>query len=428
MSNKSIWTAKYAFLNAAYYAGFCTIHAYAAVYLLANGFTNTEVGILLALANVLSAFAQPFFAALIDRPGRLTNRMFTMISIASIMALTVVLFAAPGHKIFIFVIYMLIYTIQFTYQPVVTALCFEYQKAGCDIFYGLARGLGSACFAVTSAFIGGLTEKHGVTVLLIADLVIMLLSFISIIIFRKPEANEAYNKDSASAGVSPDAVRDLTGAEDSTGDAAGNGMKAHNNIIEFSRIYPAFMFLLGATVCFFFAHNMINDFLIQIIRSLGGAETQMGYATFLAALLELPVMAIITILIKKISPDSLLIVSGCAFFVKTLILIFAASMLALYVSQSFQMLAYAVFVPASAYYVSQNMEELDQVKGQAFVSSAITIGGVFSNLICGRILDVFGIKPMLITGTAVCFAGVVTAVIAVRKIPKYVPDTEKTTA
>ena len=64
------------------------------------------------------------------------------------------------------------------------------------------------------------------------------------------------------------------------------------------------------TMCFFFAHNMINDFMIQIIRHLGGNETELGYSNFLQAILELPVMALIGIVLKKITADKLLIISG----------------------------------------------------------------------------------------------------------------------
>ena len=49
------WTLRYTILNAAYFSAFCTLHAYAAVYLLAKGMTNTQVGILLAVSNILSA-------------------------------------------------------------------------------------------------------------------------------------------------------------------------------------------------------------------------------------------------------------------------------------------------------------------------------------------------------------------------------------
>ena len=398
---KGFWTFRYTLINMTYFVAFCTIHALAAVYLLANGFTNTEVGILLAIANIVSAICQPYFAGIIDKPGPLTNRRFIIISVMIILAGSVILMLNV-NKAVIFVIYALIYMIQFAYQPVMTALCFEYQKAGCDIYYGLARGLGSASFAVTSAFIGSAVEKKGVDILLIVNIAAMILSAVVVFTFKKPESSTDEAEDE---NISKDKDKDTQAV-------------AHNNIADFAKTYPAFSLFLIGTICFFFAHNMINDFMIQIIRSLGGSETQLGYANFLQAILELPVMAVIGFVLKKISSDKMLVFSGMAFFVKILILIFATNMAMMYISQSCQLFAYAVFIPAAAYYVSSTMNELDQVKGQAFVTSAITIGGVFSNLISGVILDHMGIKTMLITGTAVCAIGVVIAVYAMKKLPR----------
>ena len=393
---KGFWTFRYTLINMTYFVAFCTIHALAAVYLLAHGFSNTEVGILLAIANIVSAICQPYFAGIIDKPGPLTNRRFIIISVLIILAGSIILMLGVSKAV-IFVIYALIYMVQFAYQPVMTALCFEYQKAGCDIYYGLARGLGSASFAVTSAFIGSAVEKQGVNILLVVNIVSMILSAVVVFTFKKPEGTSVKIEDETE-------VKDTQAV-------------AHNNIADFARTYPAFSLFLIGTICFFFAHNMINDFMIQIIRSLGGGETQLGYANFLQAILELPVMAVIGFFLKKISSDKMLVFSGMAFFVKILILIFATNMAMMYLSQSCQLFAYAVFIPAAAYYVSSTMNELDQVKGQAFVTSAITIGGVFSNLISGVILDHMGIKTMLITGTAVCFVGVVIALYAMKKLP-----------
>ena len=396
MKNSHIWTIKYTLLNAAYFVAFCTIHAYAAVYLLANGFSNTEVGILLAVANIISAVLQPVIAGIIDKPGFLTNKRFILISVMIIFAGSVILMLFPEHKLIIFAVYALIYMIQFAYQPVMTALCFEYQKAGYNIFYGLARGLGSASFAITSFFIGRIVERSGVSVLLWVNLASMIISALIVLSFnRNNSAASDDNNTDRSAGV------------------------AHNSLSSFVKTYPAFSLFLIGTVCFFFAHNMINDFMIQIIRQLGGAESELGFANFLQAILELPVMALIGIVLKKISAEKLLVFSGGAFFVKILILVGASTMAHMYISQSFQLFAYAVFIPAGAYYVSNTMEELDQVKGQAFITSAITIGGVFSNLISGVILDHLGIKTMLITGSAVCFIGVLIAIIAMRRLPHH---------
>ena len=400
MNNKNgFWTLRYTLINALYFAAFCTIHALAAVYLLANGFSNTEVGILLAVANITSALCQPIIAGIIDKPGWLTNRRFIIIAVTVIMAGSMILMVSHENKILIFIVYAIIYMIQFAYQPVMTALYFEYEKAGCKIYYGLARGLGSASFAVTSAIMGGAVAKRGVGLLLIINVITMLLSAIVVFTFKKPGEKEGGNNDSKKS----------LGSGSSDTSSGKDESEAHNNFIDFVRTYPAFAVFLIATICFYFAHNMINDFMIQIIRNLGGGEKELGYSNFLQAILELPVMALIGFVLKKISSGKMLVFSGAAFFVKILILIFATSMVGMYTSQSFQLFAYAVFIPAAAYYVNETMSEHDQVKGQAYVTSAITIGGVFSNLISGVILDHLGIKPMLITGTIVAAVGVVIA-------------------
>lgn len=393
-SSGILWTIRYTLINATYFSAFCTIHACAAVFLLGNGFSNTEVGTLLAIANILSAIIQPVIAGVIDKQGALTNRRFILFSVVTILLGSVILLFSTDNKIVIFPVFALIYMIQFAYQPVMTALCFEYQKAGCPIVYGLARGLGSASFAVTSAFIGGLIEDRGIKILLYINIAVMILSAILIFTFRKPKQLPVDRSDAKK----PESTRS-------------------SSFGTFIKTYPAFSLFLVGVVCFFFAHNMINDFMIQIIRNLGGAEKELGYANFLQAILELPVMAFIGLILKKFTSKALLLFSGVAFLIKIVILIFATNMGHMYLSQSCQLFAYAVFIPAAAYYVSKTMADNDQVKGQAFVTSAITVGGVFSNLISGVILDHLGIRPMLITGTAVCAIGVLIGFYALTRLP-----------
>ena len=253
--------------------------------------------------------------------------------------------------------------------------------------------MGSAGFAVTSFFLGKAVEKYGTNVILYVTVAVMTLMVLIVFFFKKPKTN----------GIKEESEKTIEKEE-----------KESAGFFAFAKKYPFFMVFLLGVACCFFAHNMINDFLIQIIRNLGGNETELGYATFLQAILELPVMALIGFVLRKVSPAKLLVFSCSAFFVKILILIFAQNMVWMFVSQSFQLFAYAVFIPAAAYYVSHTMTENDQVKGQAYVTSAITIGGVFSNLLSGVILDNLGMRPMLITGTAVCFAGVLISFAALR--------------
>ena len=97
-------------------------------------------------------------------------------------------------------------------------------------------------------------------------------------------------------------------------------------------------------------------------------------------------------------------------------MLIAPNMVVVYISQAMQMFAYAVFIPAGAYFVNQTMERLDQVKGQAYINVSITLGGVFSSLICGRLLDIKGPHFMLIVSFAVTTAGLVIAFLALKVV------------
>ena len=394
---KKFWTLRYTLINVLYFVAFCTIHAYAAVFLLDKGFTNTQVGIALAISNILSVIGQPLVAGIIDRGKFLTNRLTVMFSSLFLLLGSLTLVFVNTEKVPIFAIFVLMYTIQFVYMPMMIAMNFEYAKAGCNINFGLARGLGSAGFAVTSFFLGKAVENYGTNVILYVTIAAMTVMVIHVFFFKKPKAEEA------------EEVSEIIKEKEGSG------------FFAFVKKYPFFIVFLIGTACCFFAHNMINDFMIQIIRSLGGNETQLGYATFLQAILELPVMALIGYVLKKISERHMLVFSAVSFFVKTAILIFATSMIGMYVSQSFQMFAYAVFIPVAAYFADNVMAENDKVKGQAFINSAITLGGVFSNLICGKLLDAFGVKTMILVGVAVCLVGVGIVVIAIYPMMKKVP-------
>ncbi|MBR6488897.1 MAG: MFS transporter [Clostridiales bacterium] len=385
---RSFWTLRYIIINATYFAVYSGIHAYASVFLLEKGFTNTLIGITLALANILSVIFQPFVAGLIDKQGKLTNRNVSMVSAAILLAGSILLLFIKNGIVAIFIIFTLIYMVQMVYQPIITAMYFEYEAAGCHIYYGLARGLGSCGFAVVSVFTGMMIGKFGVTILMILDIIFLTIALIVLYFFKKPAV-------AASAQTSETEV-------------------AHNNILVFTKTYPAFMLFVVAGVCFFFAHNAINDYMIQIITPLGGTEASMGTAVFIAAILELPTMALINKIMKKISVKNLLLISGTAFLIKTLLMLVAPNMAVVYISQAMQIFAYAIFIPAGAYFVNQTMAKFDQVKGQAYINCSITLGGVFSSLVCGRLLDIRGPHFMLIVSLAVTTIGLVIAFVALK--------------
>ena len=392
---RRFWTLRYIIINATYFAVYSGIHAYASVFLLEKGFSNTLIGITLALANILSVIFQPFVAGLIDKQGRLTNRNVSMASTALLLIGSILLLLIKSGVVVIFIIFALIYMVQMVYQPIITAMYFEYEAAGCHIYYGLARGLGSCGFAVVSVFTGMAIGRFGVNILMILDIIFLTVALIVLYFFKKPQTPSVASSSETEV--------------------------AHNNLLVFTKTYPAFMLFVVAGVCFFFAHNAINDYMIQIITPLGGTEASMGTAVFIAALLELPTMALIDKIMKKISVKNLLLISAAAFLIKTLLMLVAPNMTVVYISQAMQMFAYAVFIPAGAYFVNQTMAKFDQVKGQAYINCSITLGGVFSSLVCGRLLDIRGPHFMLIVSLAVTTIGLVIAFVALKVLGKASP-------
>lgn len=389
--HNKFWTLRYTLINVMYFAAFCTVHGFATVFLLSKGFTNTQVGIAIAIANILSVVGQPFVASLVDKYDSLTNRRVLIAVALTILTGSLLLINIKESFILIFIIYVLIYTVQFIGMSILIALSFEYQNAGCKHKFGLSRGLGSASFAVTSMFIGGVVSTSGTTILLYLNIGFMVCMATVTFFFRKDENG---------SGVSSVVTK------------ANDDSEPTNNIFEFIKTYPMFMlFLLGAALCFF-SHNMLNDYLIQIIRNLGGNETELGYASFLQAILELPVMAVMALILKKISVKAVLTFSSIAFLIKVIIMYLATGIGGMYISQSFQLLAYAVFIPAAAYYSDSIMKARDKVKGQAYINCAITLGGVFSGLLCGPVLDRSGVGAMLLMGIIVCAAGTLICIYA----------------
>ena len=384
---KSLFGFKYALVNLTYFAAYCSVHSFATVFLLERGFSNTQIGIFLSIANIFAMLLQPFLAGLIDKGTIFTNRYVVILNALIIIAGSILLFFVKSGIVGIFIIYLLIYTIQQACQPFIVAMYFEYKGRDSDdnSDFGFFRGLGSFGFAMLSLFIGNLVEKYGINRLLYANIIIMSIALVVTLFFKKPE----------SAG-------DLVEAKDEK-----IAEKAHNNFIDFARIYPKYMVFLLGVIFFFFGHNMLNDYLILIIRNVGGAEGNLGIATSIAAALEFPAMIICYRFIKRFGINKVLMFSGVAFLVKIIILYLAKNMGMIYLSQAIQMFAYAVLIPGAAYYSNSIMQENDSVKGQAYFVSAITIGGIFSSFISGRVIDLYGVSRMLFVGILISVIGVV---------------------
>ena len=188
------------------------------------------------------------------------------------------------------------------------------------------------------------------------------------------------------------------------------------SLLKFASKYKKFIVFLLGFVLVYFAHTIINNFFIQIITNVGGNSSDMGNAVFLAAMLELPTMAYFTKLSQKVNCGTLIKASIVLFLAKHAITYLATNMVMIYIAQVLQMGAYALFIPASVYYVNCKVDNKDIVKGQSFVTTSMTMSGVFANIIGGILLDAVGVSEVLLIGVILSLIGAVIVLFTVEKV------------
>jgi PPP family 3-phenylpropionic acid transporter len=168
------------------------------------------------------------------------------------------------------------------------------------------------------------------------------------------------------------------------------------------------MAVITSIALVFFSHVLINTYTFQIVEHAGGSATQMGIATALAGLLEFPAMALFPLMLARLGRASTILkLSGVAVALKTLLTLVATDMTGVYLAQSLQFFAFALFVPASVYYVNNVIADVDKVKGQALMTMAVGVSNMVGNSVGGLLLDLpgGGVSLMLGIGLAVSLVG-----------------------
>ena len=178
--------------------------------------------------------------------------------------------------------------------------------------------------------------------------------------------------------------------------------------------YPAFTFMLLATLLMLTAHNILNTYLLQIIQSVGGNSSQLGIALAIQAVVEMPVLFGFSRLLKHFRPKTLMLIAAGGFALKALMYAVSGNVSMIYVIQFAQMLSFAIFASASVYYTSEVIAKEDQATGQAFMTSMMAAGTVLGSLSGGWMLELSGMSTMLSVNVIIAMVGVGFALISVK--------------
>lgn len=377
---------QYSVVQALYWMTSCALAGYAAVYLQDRGLSNTLIGVTVGGAACLSMVIQPLAAQIVESISGLTVKKVIQALIVMMAVMFGVLTVFPVPVAGVVILYMGMNTLNYCMPPMLSAMGMEFINRGYYLNFGASRGLGSISYAVCAAVLGIVIDRFfpGVLGYIYVVLAVLLLLAVS-------------------------AMKDLEEEPDSLQgqELMKQERKPEESIWKTVCKNKTFLCLMIGFCLANMNNAAIATYTVNIIKNLGGSDTILGFANFVSAASEMPVMLLFGYFMKKGNCIRLLKVSAVFFLIKPLVLVSANALPLVILGLGLQGLSFGLFTPAAVYYVNSTLIPEQRVKGQAIFSTitagAATCGG---NVLGGWLQDAFGLQTMLWVCAAMALVGV----------------------
>jgi len=248
-----------------------------ALYLTQKGCTGTQMGALLGMVPILTVLFQPVWSTLSDV---FKKRRLLLIIACSGVSVSMVGLALSESFIEIFLLAFLFSIFNTPIMSISTAIVLDYlEDTGKPDEYGLIRVWGSIAYAISSLLLASLFLDQILTLFpwMLAGIYLMLV----LLSFTLPECEKSLTK---------------------------------TNLKELKRLTrnPAFVVFLVGAIFVGATINISTNYQTLFLQFLETSDLLIGIAIALPALLEIPLMPIVPLLLKRI-PMRWLILAGAVF-------------------------------------------------------------------------------------------------------------------
>ena len=361
---------RYAAIQASFWSAYGTLWAFIALLLEHYGFTSGQVGVVTSCATLGSVILSPAVSTFLDAHAQLENRhgAMAMLSLAAAVSLFVWLLP-PAQPVALGVCFALIGTLLSSAPPFQNAMAMDANRCGLPVVYGFCRGIGSVSYAAAALLLGFVLERRAPTLLLPLFAVLTSVGLFAMAGFRLP------------VRVRPDA----------------SAPSEQHGILTVLRGEPRFALTLPGCLFFFAAHTISNTYMNALVGKVGGTASAIGMGLALSAVLELPSMTLVSRLRGRLSSGFLLRLAAAAEIVKFVLYYFAPTMGFVYLGHCLQFFQFAVYAPATVYFVADTLPERDQLRGQSLIYVAGSgLGAALGGLAGGRLIERGGIQSALL--------------------------------
>ena len=379
----------YFVMQAGYWAMFAAFCGYQTALLLGRGFSNSEVGVILAARCLAGVVAQPILGGWADRHPLFPLKGLVCLCLAVSFGANLVLIGFPGMSLWeTMAVFGVIGAFEISIYPLMDSMAIQFINVGVNIRYSLGRGIGSMSYAVFCLYLGWQTARFGLESYLWAHLAVLAVEVVLILTFPTFHARPR--------------------------PAPGEGPQPQS-VLRLLRTSPRFTLMLLAVFLGLTAYMPTTNFLINILEGRGGGTGQLGAALFWMAAWELPAAFLFQRLYRRWGSGRVMVVAMAAIAVKAGLFLLSPGWAFIFLFMPVQILGYGLFTPDSVFFVNEAVPRADRGRGQSLMMVASNgLGGMMGSLLPGAVLDWAGVDAMLLLCAALGAASTLLALAAFR--------------
>lgn len=380
-------------MQGTFFVGFGALWSYGAVLMLSRGLSNSALGVVTCIAQLMPLLLQPMAAGLTQKYEPITPRRMIMILGVLVFAAAAVMMCFSQALWVIIIGFICVAVALNLILPFFNIIMVSYLVRGVEVNFGLGRGFGSGAYALATFVLGFVLEGRDPIIIVPVIAGSIALQFVSTITFRYP----------------------LPPMEEKGEDAAEEPLSR----MEIIKSRPDFVLMMLASALLIGVHNVTNVYMVHVVTGIGGTERLLGIILALAAFMEMPAMPLMPKIAGKIGIGRLLRCAGFFFILRLVLMLVARDSVLLYGAAVGQFFSTGMLLPATVYYAAEVLSPKQQTNGQSMMHLfSNCLGPAVLSLIVGAIVDWRGIAAALIFMIGCAVLGTGLTFISTRSLVK----------
>lgn len=385
----------YIAMQAGFWAMFASIVAFQTPLLLARGFTNTDIGLVVAVRCGAGILCQPLLGGFADKHPNIPLKFIVSASLALSLLVGILFTLVPMGLWGTLAVFVVLGGFEISAYPLMDAMAIQYINAGVPIRYSLGRGIGSFSYAVSCIILGLQSDAAGVESTLLTHAALVVL--VTLLCITYPTFH---------------AQRHQVDTQE----------EKPQSVVSLLKSNPRFTLMLVAILLGITACLPMSNFMTNILLEKGGSRSDLGPTLFMMAAFELPTAFFFQRLQRRYGSGKLLLLSLVFITLKAVAVFLSLSPAAILLVQPLQVLGYGLFTPSSVYFVNESVPAADRVRGQTVMMVASNgLGGMLAGLMGGGLLDLGGTTLML----SVCIALGILSVLMAMAVLRWIQPMER---